>query len=112
MLMLFSTPSPHRARPNRPVQIVAAGLVAISLLATATPAPAQQVVFDPRNHIENALQAARQLESLANEAKSLAASPYSHLTGNSQSLRAIPPSTRKRWGATPSFAIACNSSAV
>ena len=32
MLMLFSTPSPHRARPNRPVQIVAAGLVAVSLL--------------------------------------------------------------------------------
>ena len=87
MLMLFSTPSPDRSRPNRPVQIVAAGLVAVSLLATATPAPAQQVVFDPRNHIENALQAARQLESLANEAKSLAASPYSHLTGNSQSLR-------------------------
>jgi len=85
--MLFSTPSPDRSRPNRPVQIVAAGLVAVSLLATATPAPAQQVVFDPRNHIENALQAARQLESLANEAKSLAASPYSHLTGNSQSLR-------------------------
>ena len=51
-----STPSPDRSRPNRPVQIVAAGLVAVSLLATATPAPAQQVVFDPRNHIENALQ--------------------------------------------------------
>ena len=87
MLMLFSTPSPDRSRPNRPAQILAAGLIAVSLLATATPAPAQQVVFDPRNHIENALQAARQLESLANEAKSLAASPYSHLTGNSQSLR-------------------------
>ncbi len=87
MLMLFSTPSPDRSRPNRPVQILAAGLVAVSLLATATPAPAQQVVFDPRNHIENALQAARQLESLANEARNLAASSYSHLTGNSQSLR-------------------------
>lgn len=44
-------------------------------------------MFDPRNHIENALQAARQLESLANEARSLAASPYSHLTQNSQTLR-------------------------
>jgi len=50
-------------------------------------AQGQQVVFDPRNHLENALQAARQLESLANEAKSLAASPYSHLTRNSQVLR-------------------------
>ena len=81
-----STPSRVRSRPNRPVQILAVGLVVSSLLA-ATPAPAQQVVFDPRNHIENALQAARQLESLANEARSLAASPYSHLVGSSQSLR-------------------------
>ncbi|SJM45888.1 Conjugative transfer protein TrbJ [Brevundimonas diminuta 3F5N] len=48
---------------------------------------AQQVVFDPRNHMENALQAARQLESLANEARSLAASPYSHLARNSQTLQ-------------------------
>ncbi len=86
MLIPFSTPSPVRSRPNRSIQIVAAGLVAVSLLG-ATPAPAQQVVFDPRNHIENALQAARQLESLANEARSLAASPYSHLTQSSQSLR-------------------------
>ena len=86
MLMPFSTPSPDRSRPNRPLQVLAAGFALASLLAAA-PAPAQQVVFDPRNHIENALQAARQLESLANEARSLAASPYSHLTGNSQSLR-------------------------
>ena len=58
-----------------------------SAISTAAPATAQQVVFDPRNHLENALQAARQLESLANEARSLAASPYSHLSGSSQSLR-------------------------
>jgi P-type conjugative transfer protein TrbJ len=86
MWIPFSTPSPVRSRPNRGVSLLAAGLVAVSLVA-ATPVPAQQVVFDPRNHIENALQAARQLESLANEARSLAASPYSHLTQNSQSLR-------------------------
>lgn len=54
------------------------------------------VVFDPKNHLENALQAARQLESLANEARSLAnqarelaASPYSHLGETSQTLRDI-----------------------
>lgn len=54
------------------------------------------MVFDPKNHIENALQAARQLESLANEARSLAnqarqlaASPYSHLTETTQTLREI-----------------------
>ncbi|MBI2260688.1 MAG: conjugal transfer protein TrbJ [Caulobacterales bacterium] len=86
MWIPFSTPSPVRWRPNRPASLVAVGLVAVSLL-TASPAPAQQVVFDPRNHIENALQAARQLESLANEARTLAASPYSHLTQSSQSLR-------------------------
>ena len=86
MLIPFLTPSPVRSRPNRLVSVAAAVLTAASLFA-ATPVPAQQVVFDPRNHVENALQAARQLESLANEAKSLAANPYSHLAGSSQSLR-------------------------
>ncbi|MDQ8027466.1 MAG: conjugal transfer protein TrbJ [Brevundimonas sp.] len=62
---------------------MAAGLV----LLGAPAVQAQHVVFDPRNHLENALQAARQLESLANEARSLAASPYSHLTQNSRSLQ-------------------------
>jgi len=78
-----SMPSPSRWRRNRRLAVVA-GLV---LAGSAWPAQGQQVVFDPRNHLENALQAARQLESLANEARSLAASPYSHLAGNSQSLR-------------------------
>jgi len=75
-----------RSRQNRRLQGLAAGFAAACLFA-ATPVPAQQVVFDPRNHVENALQAARQLESLANEARSLAASPYSHLTQSSQSLQ-------------------------
>ena len=86
MWIPFSTPLPVRSRPNRGVPFVAVGLVAVSL-AAATPVPAQQVVFDPRNHIENALQAARQLESLANEARSLAANPYSHLLGSNRSLQ-------------------------
>jgi P-type conjugative transfer protein TrbJ len=54
------------------------------------------VVFDPKNHAENALQAARQLESLsnearmlANEARQLASSPYSHLAETTQTLRDI-----------------------
>ena len=79
-----STPSPVRRRPNRR----AAALGALALLAAA-PATAQHVVFDPRNHLENALQAARQLESLANEARSLAASPYSHLAESRRSLQAM-----------------------
>lgn len=97
MLTPSSTPSPNPSRPNRTRLRLAAGLIAASLLATGAPAPAQQVVYDPRNHLENALQAARQLESLANEARSLAASPYSHLAGNSETLRdmaALAQSTR------------------
>lgn len=88
-----STPSRRRSRRS-------SGFVVAAMLATLTsacsdpePAAAQQVVFDPKNHVENALQAARQLESLANEAnmlanqaRQLAASPYSHLTEASQTL--------------------------
>lgn len=76
------TPSPIRSRRNRTfLGFVLAGCL------LAGPVGAQQVVFDPRNHVENALQAARQLESLANEARTLAANPYSHLVGSHQSLR-------------------------
>lgn len=82
----FSTPSPRRARRTDLIRALGLALAGAAAMGP-TPAPAQQVVFDPRNHIENALQAARQLESLANEARSLAASPYSHLTQNSQALR-------------------------
>ena len=78
-----STPSVRRWPPNRRLGLI----VAAAALVCGAPAMAQQVVFDPRNHMENALQAARQLESLANEARSLAASPYSHLAGNSQALQ-------------------------
>lgn len=86
MLTPFSTPSPRRSRRNR-IRPGLAALAGAAALCAAGPAPGQQVVFDPRNHIENALQAARQLESLANEARSLAASPYSHLAESSQALR-------------------------
>ncbi|QYF88213.1 conjugal transfer protein TrbJ [Brevundimonas sp. PAMC22021] len=54
------------------------------------------MVYDPRAHVQTSLQAARQLESLANEARSLAneartlaTSPYSHLAQSSQTLREI-----------------------
>lgn len=84
MSMMSSTPSRRCLQRNRRLS---AGLAALLALAGTHAAQAQQVVFDPKNHLENALQAARQLESLANEARSLAASPYSHLAQNSQSLR-------------------------
>lgn len=80
------------SRPNRRL---AAALGAI-LLVAAPQATAQQIVFDPKAHIQTSLQAARQLEALANqarqlanEARALAASPYSHLAETSQALRDI-----------------------
>lgn len=90
-----STPSPRRRwRPSSGVALAA--LLALGACGDPQPAQAQRVVFDPKNHIENALQAARQLESLANEARmlanearQLAASPYSHLTETSDTLRDI-----------------------
>jgi len=99
MSTLFSTPSPRRSRRTRPLRTLMFGLALSGAGALgAGPAPAQQVVFDPRNHVENALQTARQLESLANEARSLAASPYSHLTQNSQTLRDMAELTRTARG--------------
>lgn len=91
-----STPlSPRRSRRNR-FAAVLAPLLLLGACSDPRPAQAQQVVFDPKNHIENALQAARQLESLANEARSLAnqarelaRSPYSHLAETSQTLKDI-----------------------
>ncbi|RZJ00924.1 MAG: conjugal transfer protein TrbJ [Brevundimonas sp.] len=99
MLIPSLTPSRRPSRPNRSLRVLAAGLLSLGLVGAPTVAPAQQVVFDPRNHLENALQAARQLESLANEARSLAASPYSHLTENSQSLRDMAELARTARGA-------------
>jgi len=84
MSMMSSTPSRRRLQRNR--RFAAAVAAILVVLGTGT-ASAQQIVFDPKNHLENALQTARQLESLANEARSLAASPYSHLVQNSQALR-------------------------
>ena len=86
----------RRSRPNRLALALFGSAALTSACSDPEPAAAQQVVFDPKNHMENALQAARQLESLANEARSLAneartlaASPYSHLAETSQALQDI-----------------------
>lgn len=91
MSMRCSTPSRPRSRPSR-----ALALALVLAASAAPPAVAQMVVFDPTNHIENALQAARQLQSITNEvqmlvnqARELAASPYSHLIQASQTLSDI-----------------------
>lgn len=90
-----ASPSP-RSRRNKAHLALAAVLLATAACSDPKPAQAQQVVFDPKNHLENALQAARQLESLANEARALAnqarelaSSPYSHLAETSETLRDI-----------------------
>lgn len=94
----LSTPSPRPRRPsrrNRTARLLGAAIVLAGCpIIPASTAAAQQVVYDPRNHLENSLQAARQLEGLtndarqlANEARMLAASPYSHLAESSRSLR-------------------------
>lgn len=105
-----STPSPPcRSRRSRARLLAAALATTVAACSEpeparaepppappAPPAPPQAVVFDPRNHIENALQASRQLDSLANEARmlanqarELAASPYSHLGETTAALRDI-----------------------
>jgi P-type conjugative transfer protein TrbJ len=69
-------------------------------LAAAAAGPvaarAQEIVFDPTNYVENALSAARHLQSLANQAqmlinqaRQLVASPYSHLLEVSETLRGV-----------------------
>jgi P-type conjugative transfer protein TrbJ len=96
MWIRSSTPSVRRSRPSSLALVLLATATLTSACSDPKPAAAQQVVFDPKNHVENALQAARQLESLANEARSLAnqartlaASPYSHLGETSQTLKDI-----------------------
>ena len=88
-------PSAIGSPPNRRA-LVALAVLSIAAAATAPPARGQQIVFDPRAHVQTSLQAARQLESLANEARqlanearTLAASPYSHLAESSATLRDI-----------------------
>lgn len=44
----------------------------ITAASAALPAQAQEVVYDPRNHVENLLQAARALEQINNQLSSLA----------------------------------------
>ncbi|KAK0332663.1 hypothetical protein LTR94_023984 [Friedmanniomyces endolithicus] len=92
------------AFPNRPrlTILLMTGLLAVS--AVTSQASAQMMVYDPRNHLENALSAARQLESLANEARSLAASPYSHLIQNSETLQDMAALARSAQGLSSSVA--------
>ena len=48
----------------------AAGAIALALCVTA-PAPAQWIVFDPNNYVQNVLTAARELQQISNQITSL-----------------------------------------
>ena len=94
MSMRCSTNSRPRSQPNRRALAFAATVLATGL--AATPASAQLAVYDAQNYLESALHTAHQLESLSNEARmlanqarELAASPYSHLAQTSQTLQDI-----------------------
>jgi P-type conjugative transfer protein TrbJ len=77
-----------------------AGAAAVSFAATAIPAHAQLIVYDPTNFSQNVLTAARELQqvnneiqslenqatSLINQAKNLASLPYSSLAQLQQSI--------------------------
>ena len=77
-----------------------AGAAALSFTATAIPAHAQLIVYDPTNFSQNVLTAARELQqvnneiqslenqatSLINQAKNLASLPYSSLAQLQQSI--------------------------
>ena len=76
-----------------------------SVVMAAGPATAQHVVFDPSNHAENLIQAARQLESLTQQARligqqarSLAASPHAPIADAARSMAAIDALSRSAQG--------------
>jgi P-type conjugative transfer protein TrbJ len=104
MLSLF----PWRPRSSLARAAAAGLLVAAAWSGVVAPpqaATAQQVVFDPKNHLENALQAARQLEGLANdatqlanEARMLTQSPWKKAAEISATVRAIDELAREAKG--------------
>lgn len=93
----FSTHSPSRRwRLNRAATRLAALMVVLAGCSDPRPAQAQRIVFDPKNYAEAALHTANELKSLSheatmllNQARSLAASPYSHLAQTNETLKDI-----------------------
>ncbi len=85
---------------TRARSLLTAGVAAVTLLAASAPTQAQVTVWDPTNHVQNVLQAARaldqinnQIQSLTNEAqmlvnqaRNLASLPYSSLQSLQRSV--------------------------
>lgn len=85
---------------TRARSLFTAGIAAIALLTHSAPTHAQIAVFDPTNHVQNVLQAARSLDQinkqiqsltneaqmLVNQARNLASLPYSSLQSLQRSV--------------------------
>ncbi len=86
---------------NRLYRLATASVIAITIAVSLRPASAQLVVFDPNNYAQNVLTAARSLQQinnqivslqnqaqmLVNQAKNLAALPFSSLLQLEQSIQ-------------------------
>lgn len=66
-----------------------AALAAAVLLAATAPAQAQVAVYDPTNHVQNVLQAARALEQINNQIQSLQ-NEAAALTNQARNLASLP----------------------
>lgn len=85
---------------TRACSLLVAGVTALALFSASAPTQAQITVWDPTNHIQNVLQAARSLQQinnqitslqneaqgLINQARNLASLPYSSLQQLQQSV--------------------------
>jgi type IV secretion system protein TrbJ len=86
---------------TRARSILTAGVAALALFSASAPSQAQITVWDPTNHVQNVLQAARALQQinnqitslqneaqgLINQARNLASLPYSSLQQLQQSVQ-------------------------
>jgi type IV secretion system protein TrbJ len=86
---------------TRARSLLTAGVAALALFSTTAPSQAQITVWDPTNHVQNVLQAARALQQinnqitslqneaqgLINQARNLASLPYSSLQQLQQSVQ-------------------------
>lgn len=76
-------------RPTLSAPLPAALAAAAVLLAATAPAQAQVAVYDPTNHVQNVLQAARALEQINNQIQSLQ-NEAALLTNQARNLASLP----------------------
>lgn len=100
-----SSRPPSAPRKHGSISAARLAMAMTVLIGAADPTVAQQVVYDPSNHAENLIQAARQLESLtqqarliSQQARSLATSPHAPLADAARSMAAIDALSRSAQG--------------